>query len=555
MEPHRDDPGRPEWVGPYRLAAPIGRGGMGVVWRAWDERLKRPVAVKHIRADTQLTELRQRLLREAQAAARLNHSAIVHIYDLVESPEGDWIVMELVEGQTLRSFIQEKGALPLEQAIRIGLDISEGLAEAHSHGILHRDLKAANVMVTPAGRAKILDFGLAKQLSRGDGDDQEASLSGTGLVVGTSYAMSPEQVLGQPLDARSDLFSLGSLLYEMLTGEPPFRSNTPAASQAAILSLRPPPLGDVRPGLPQGLSDLIGLLLEKDCRFRPQNAIEVARSLAGLAGVSVPDEDSQASTVEERALVRLPERLPISANAGVKGGLVRRIWDVTSGAIVLAAHGTPGRPDLSGTGRTKSFAWLWGLGLSLLVLALTLSVWLRPRFIVNPLPKPEMYAVQVQVLDPQGRPADQARLRAPVGMTPRQLPDGWWEVRIPGAKVPADGLVSLWAEHEEWEGSRTDLHLGEAPSLRAEIRLKRPESWLRGRVTDDADQSLPGVRISLQDGTAAETITDAKGRFALELPVRRETRVRLRAERDGWEPGDEFCYAGRDSCWFVLEKQ
>jgi len=555
MEPRFDESAGPERVGPYQLSAPIGRGGMGVVWRAWDERLKRPVAVKQIRADIHFTELRQRLWREAQAAAQLSHSAIVHIYDLVESPEGDWIVMELVEGQTLRSRIQEKGCLPFEEVIRLGLDLSEGLAEAHSHGILHRDLKAANVMVTPGGRAKMLDFGLAKQLTPGDGEDQEASISSTGLIVGTSYAMSPEQVLGKPLDARSDLFSLGSLLYEMLVGEPPFRAVTSAASRAAILRFQPPPLTEVRPGVPQELASLVSRLLEKDCRFRSQSASEVARSLAGLAGVSGSDEDSQASTVEELALARRPQQLPRSAEGSARGGLVRRIRDITSGAIVIGGRETAKRDVFSSTGKTPSAAWRWGLGFLLLALVLVLSLWFRPRFAAAPPAKPEIYTVHVQVLDPQGLPIDRAALHASAGMTPRRLPEGWWEVRVPAAKVPADGLISLWAEHAEWDGNRTDLHLSEAPNPRTEIRLKRPESWLRGRVVDDADRALAGVRVSRQDGTAGEAITDSEGRFALELPVRRETRVRLRAEREGWAQGDEFCYAGRDSCWFVLEKR
>src|SRR5689334_18562375 len=149
MEPRIDETARPDRVGPYRLAEPVGRGGMGTVWRAWDERLERLVAVKQIRTDTGVAELRQRLRREARTAARLNHPAIVHIYDLVEDPGGDWIVMELVEGRTLRRLIQDEGRLPFPQAVRLALDISEGLAEAHSQGVLHRDLKAANVMVTP----------------------------------------------------------------------------------------------------------------------------------------------------------------------------------------------------------------------------------------------------------------------------------------------------------------------------------------------------------------------------------------------------------------------
>ncbi len=246
--------------------------------------------------------------------------------------------------------------------------------------------------------------------------------------------MSPEQVLGQPLDARSDLFSLGSLLYEMVTGAPPFRAGTSAASQVAILSLRPPPLVEARPGVPQELANLVGRLLEKDCRFRPQSAGEVAGTLAGLAGVSVPAEDSQCSTVEQRALIRRPARLPGSAEAGAEGGLVRRVWDFTSGAIVIAARGAARRPGLSGTRRTPGARWRWGLGLLLLAVVLTLSVWLRPRFAATLPPKPDVYAVRVQVLDPRGLPADGATLHASAGMAPRELPDGWWEVKIPAVE-------------------------------------------------------------------------------------------------------------------------
>lgn len=300
MEPRPDETARPERIGPYRLKEPIGRGGMGMVWRAWDERLKRQVAVKHIRTDSRLAEFRQRLWREAQAAARLNHPAIVHIYDLVEDPAGDWIVMEMVEGRTLQSLIRDKGPLPFAQAVRLGLDIAEGLVEAHSHGVLHRDLKASNVMVTAAGRAKILDFGLAKQLSREGGEDQDASITLPGMIVGTSYAMSPEQVLGLSLDGRSDLFSLGSLLYEVLAGEPPFRAESLPASLAAILHVYPPPLVKVRPGVPQELSDLVGRLQEKECRARPQSAREVAAVLAGLAGAAAPGADDLPPTIAER---------------------------------------------------------------------------------------------------------------------------------------------------------------------------------------------------------------------------------------------------------------
>src|SRR5262245_54250920 len=174
---------------------------MGTVWRAWDERLRRKVAVKQIRADATVSNARERLRREAQATARLNHPAIVHVYDILERDDGDWIVMEFVAGSTLRGVLDKEGSLRPADAIRLGREIAEGLAEAHGYGILHRDLKASNIMVMPSGRAKILDFGIAKELAReGETAAAEATLSVQGTVLGTCYAMAPEQALGRDLD-------------------------------------------------------------------------------------------------------------------------------------------------------------------------------------------------------------------------------------------------------------------------------------------------------------------------------------------------------------------
>jgi tetratricopeptide (TPR) repeat protein len=279
-----------ERVGPYRLVELLGSGGMGAVWRAWDERLKRPVALKQIHPDAVANPRhRERFRREAEAVARLSHPAIVRIYDLVETETGDWMVMELVEGQTLQTLL-DAGPCDPRQVIRLGREIAEGLAEAHRHGFLHRDLKAANVMVTPSGHAKILDFGVAKQILP---EEQVTTLSMPGTIVGTSYAMSPEQAMGLPLDARSDLFALGSLLYEMVTGVAPFRADTAQATLARVCSFRQRPASSLRPETPQALSDLIDRLLEKDPVHRPQSAGEIAVALDGLTGSSA--SQSQAS--------------------------------------------------------------------------------------------------------------------------------------------------------------------------------------------------------------------------------------------------------------------
>ena len=280
-----------EALGPYRLVERLASGGMGEVWRAWDGRLKRPVAVKHVLPEIlDQPGARERFRREAEAGARLTHPAVVQIYDLVESPEGDWLVMELVIGKTLRELLSA-GPIAVQSAVLWGGEIAGGLAAAHEQGVLHRDLKAGNVMITAAGHAKVLDFGIARALSP-EGAVQEMTLSQTGTVLGTSYAMSPEQALGLPLDPRSDLFSLGSLLYEMLTGEAPFRASTAAATLARVCSYRPLPALRLRAEIPAEISALVEQLLEKEPNARPRDAGEVAARLqeaaAGLPALRPP---------------------------------------------------------------------------------------------------------------------------------------------------------------------------------------------------------------------------------------------------------------------------
>src|ERR1700724_1391599 len=166
-----------------------------------------------------------------------------------------------------------------------------------------------------------------------------------------------------------------------------------------------------------------------------------------------------------------------------------------------------------------------------------------------PLPQPALYSVRVQVLDPDGEPVAGAHVRASAGNEPHLLPEGWWEIQVPAAKVPHDGNnLSLWVEHESWGTNRADIHLGGDPNPRVEIQLRIPESWLRGQVVEGNGHAVTGVRVSLKDGNAPTAITDADGHFALRLPVPPDTRVRPRAEKLPWLPEEVFCYSGRDSC-------
>lgn len=279
---------RPQTIGPYALDKRLGAGGMGEVYQAYDARLDRWVAIKLTRPESsEDSTARERFRREARAAAHLSHPAIVQIHDIVETDEGDAIVMELVEGESLASRIK-RGPLPVEEAVRLGREIAEGLAAAHARGIIHRDLKPENVMITADGRAKILDFGLAKRL------EGEASLTEDHRVVGTFRSMSPEQARGLPLDHRSDLFSFGVLLYEMLSGQSPFDGGSALETLTRICTHRQTSLRELDRTLPEELSSLVDHLLEKDPLLRPRTASEVARALEALrSGEGAPRLDRE----------------------------------------------------------------------------------------------------------------------------------------------------------------------------------------------------------------------------------------------------------------------
>ena len=276
------------YVGPYRIDRSLGHGGMGEVYAGFDERLDRPVALKRISPGAEKKDsARKRFQREARAAARLHHPAIVQIFDWVESGDGDWIVMELVQGRSLRHLLHE-GPLEPGRAARLARDILVGLAVAHAAGFVHRDLKAENVMVTADSspgkveQAKILDFGLAKRI---DPEASETRISMDGKLVGTLSAMSPEQVRGDELGPQSDLFALGSLFYEMVSGNAAFRGNSAAEILHRICTWDPPPVMSVNPAVPEVLSKFIGRLLEKDSRRRPRNAEEALAELDEILAV------------------------------------------------------------------------------------------------------------------------------------------------------------------------------------------------------------------------------------------------------------------------------
>ncbi|MGB9405178.1 MAG: serine/threonine-protein kinase, partial [Candidatus Acidiferrales bacterium] len=268
-------------LGPFEIQSPLGAGGMGEVYRACDTRLDRTVAIKilPLRLSSNV-EAKQRFDREARAISSLNHPNICHLYDVGSQDGTDYLVMECLEGETLAERLV-RGPLPLEDVLRYGAQVADALDKAHQQGVTHRDLKPGNIMLTKTG-AKVLDFGLAKQAQTTVGGASALTamtagkpLTVEGTIVGTYQYMAPEQIEGAEADARSDIFGLGCVLYEMATGARAFAGKTQASVIASILASEPAPLSRLAPMTPPALERLVRSCMAKEREDRIQSAHDV----------------------------------------------------------------------------------------------------------------------------------------------------------------------------------------------------------------------------------------------------------------------------------------
>ncbi|MFH1680758.1 MAG: serine/threonine-protein kinase, partial [Candidatus Eisenbacteria bacterium] len=310
-------------VSHYRVLEKLGEGGMGVVYKAEDTKLGRTVALKFLPPElTKDPEAKERFVREARAASSLAHPGICTIHEIDEAENRAFIAMEFVEGESLQAMIR-RAPLGIDKAIDLSVEIAQGLQEAHERGIVHRDIKSANIMVTPKGRAKIMDFGLARSMG-------QTTLTKTGTTVGTIAYMSPEQARGEGVDHRADIWSLGVVLYEMITGRLPFKGDHEPAVIYSILNEDPDPVTAIRSGVPMELERIVGKLLAKDPAARYQHVEELpvdlravdlkAGAASGVRAVSAAHVADRSPPVRRRA-VPLPLAASLIALAALVTGL------------------------------------------------------------------------------------------------------------------------------------------------------------------------------------------------------------------------------------------
>jgi eukaryotic-like serine/threonine-protein kinase len=368
-------------LGPYEILSPLGAGGMGEVYRARDTRLDRTVAIKVLASHLSSSpELKQRMEREARAISSLNHPNICHLYDIGSQDGTDFLVMEFLEGETLADRLR-KGALPLNEILKIGIAVAEALAIAHRQGIVHRDLKPGNVMLTSAG-AKLMDFGLAKPLGvqtvasgtvpaftalpTMSGPSPMTPLTAAGSIVGTIQYMSPEQIEGKEADARSDIFAFGAVLYEMAAGKRPFEGKSQISLASSILEKDPEPISTLKPLTPTAFEHVVTTCLQKNPEERYQTAHDIKLELQWIA----KERPTPAVAAAEPAAARSPlgwaAAVAVALLLGSVAGFllhrqnlqavsIRTVIDPPLGATFRLTDDAGGPPVLSPDGSTLAF--------------------------------------------------------------------------------------------------------------------------------------------------------------------------------------------------------
>jgi len=552
-----DATGRLGMLGPYEVIEMIGRGGMGVVLRAHDPKLNRVVAIKVLAPEFAANPTaRKRFLREAQAAAAVSHPHVVSIHAVDQCERTPYLVMECIDGPSLREKIEGAGYLKREEILRIGSQIAAGLAAAHRQGLIHRDVKPGNILLeNGVERVKITDFGLARAVD-------DVSITRTGDVAGTPLFMSPEQAQGKPLDHRSDLFSLGCVLYAMCTGRAPFRAETTVAVLRRVCDDTPRPIREVTPEIPESLVAIVDRLLAKDPDERFQTAQEVAdvlgRHLAWLqhpTSTPPPGPVGVAEGTLAQARTGVPDSGVDDAPAPRRSPSRRRFW-ATAALVLLVLVGSLGVTEATGVTRLAATVIRIAAGEGTLVIEVddpnvqvsidgedvsisgagVEELRLRPgkyRFRAVKGGKPiktqlvtisrgGRVAVRVTMESPARQPGTStaAKPEEPPGPgAPVLLPEPHGDVSTPGLTCDEDGWIALAplvrADHDlqdagwKWDGHSAAFSSGK-PRAKVSIPVRIAGSYeLQTRVTITRAKETTAICLPIS-GTRA-VVVDMKG--------------------------------------------
>jgi hypothetical protein len=424
-------------IGKYRVTHQLGRGGMGTVYGALDETLHREVAVKVLNAGLDDPTVARRFRAEAVTVARLNHSGIATIYELLHHDDQWLMVMELVRGETLEQAIAGHGALPLPRAADVAMQVLNALAHAHGLGVIHRDLKPANVMLMPGGAVKIMDFGIARVA----GGEQ---LTTAGFMMGTPAYMAPEQVLGREVDARSDLYAVGLVLFQMVTGEMPFKGKTPVQIAQARLNETPVPVASLRPDLPAWIGQVIDIALAREPEKRFRSALlfrdSIRRGLEHLP-IEVPEP-----MPEDLAMTAAPGSLRLVKSESLTPAGVPAVAPTLAGPAAA-----PSLTEAVGHGaapsQSRPLSAVAIAGAAVLVAAASVTAWWLTR--PSDLPATaEISTGQVAEASPSGPVTDQMGQQAapsPAATTPDRSAEATRGTAPPPAPTPSTAAATASA--------------------------------------------------------------------------------------------------------------
>jgi eukaryotic-like serine/threonine-protein kinase len=460
----------------YEVEAPLGTGGMAEVWRGHDRVLNRTVAIKTLLPQfARDASFVDRFRREAQAAARLNHSGIVSVYDSGTDGDTPYIVMQYIEGRTLADFLGSGKTLPPAQAAKIAQEIAEALGVAHAHGVIHRDIKPANVMITRDGKVLVADFGIARLISGPETAPQ------TSAVLGTASYLSPEQAQGQPVDARSDIYALGVVLYEMLSGRPPFTGDSPMAIAYKQVNATPPAPSSANPEVPPELDAVVMRALSKNPANRYQTGQEFADDLErARTGGQVLATPLLPAAGEATQVISRPQPTSVLPPQEQEPGGSRKAWIGALLAVLIML--------LLAAGAYLAYTMLTDDGGGEMVAVPDLTGLTKPQ--------------AQQQLDAEGLIMGETRRRAS-----DEVPEG----RVLEQDPPADRQVEA--------GSAVDLVFSAGPKTvpvpsltgstvsEAEAALEAAGLVL-GEQTDQNDQTVPEGQIISQDPAAGEEVPE-----------------------------------------------